>query len=76
MVNLLLELTRFLLRAIVSRPGEARVEHIRVGDLDLLFLSVSEADKKTLSERDREALNLVVERVGKKLGREVIVDWK
>jgi hypothetical protein len=52
------------------------VEHIRVGDLDLIFLSVADADKKTLSERDKDALNLVVERVGKKLGREVIVDWK
>jgi len=44
--------------------------------LDLLFLSVAAADKKSLSERDKDALNLVVERVGKKLGREVIVDWK
>lgn len=73
---MLLELSRYLLRAVVSRPGEVKVEHIHAGGVDLLFFSVAEADKKNLSDRDKEALNLVVERVGKKLGREVIVDWK
>lgn len=73
---MILELSRYLLRALVSRPGEARIEHLHSGGVDFLFLEVAEPDKKTLSERDKEALALVVERIGKKLGREVIVDWR
>jgi len=72
----ILELSRYLLRSVVTRPSEVKVEHIHCGGLDLLFLEVAAADKKNLSDRDKEALSLVVERLGKKLGREVIVDWR
>lgn len=73
---MILELSRYLLRAIVGRPGEVKIEHICSGRVDFLFFAVAEADRKSLSERDKEALALVVERIGKKLGREVIVDWR
>lgn len=73
---MILELSRYLLRALVSRPGEAKIEYLYSSGVDFLFLEVAEPDKKTLSERDKEALTLVVERIGKKLGREVIVDWR
>jgi len=72
----LLELSRYLVRAVVSRPSEVKVEHIHSGGVDLLFLEVAEPDRKNLSERDKEALVLAIERIGKKLGREVIVDWR
>lgn len=73
---MILELIRYLVRAIVTRPSEVKVEYIHSGGLDLLFLEVAEPDRKSLSERDKEALALVVERIGKRLGRDVIVDWK
>lgn len=72
----ILELTRYLVRAVVTRPNEAKVEHVYSGGLDLLFLSVAKQDRQNLSERDKDALALVVERIGKALGREVIVDWR
>lgn len=73
---MLLELSRYLLRAITSNPTGINVEHVQSGGVDFLFLQVSKADRQALSERDKEALVVVLERVGKKLGREVIVDWK
>ncbi len=73
---MILELSRYLLRAIVGRPSEAKIEHIHCGGVDLLLFEVAETDRKNLSERDKEALALVVERLGKRLGREVIVDWR
>lgn len=73
---MLVELSRYLLRAITSRPAETKVEHIHSGGVDFLFLSVAKADRKALSDRDKDALVLVLERIGKKLGREVIADWK
>lgn len=41
-----------------------------------MFLEVAKPDQRALSERDKDALVLVLERIGKKLGREVIVDWR
>lgn len=73
---MLLELSRYLLRAVASRPADIEVEHIHSGGVDFLFLEVAKADQKALGERDKEALVLVLERIGKKLGREVIVDWR
>ncbi len=73
---MILELSRYLLRAIVTRPGEANVEHLRVGSVDFLFFHAAEVDRKNLTERDKEALVLAVERIGKKIGREVIADWR
>lgn len=73
---MLLELSRYLLRAITSNPTGINVEHVQSGGVDFLFLEVAKADRQALSERDKEALVVVLERVGKKLGREVIVDWK
>lgn len=73
---MILELSRYLVRSIVSRPGEVKIEHIYSGGLDFLFFDVAPADRKALPERDKEALALVVERIGRKLGREVIVDWR
>ncbi len=73
---MILELSRYLVRSIVSRPGEVKVEHIHSGGVDFLFFDVAPPDRKLLTERDKEALALVVERIGKKLGREVIVDWR
>lgn len=73
---MVLELSRYLLRSIVTRPGEADVEHIRVGGVEFLFFRVAKVDQKNLTERDKEALVLVVERVGKKIGREIIADWR
>ncbi|MCS7240373.1 MAG: hypothetical protein NZ651_03915 [Candidatus Bipolaricaulota bacterium] len=75
-IPVLLELSRYLLRALVGRPGEARVEHLHSGGVDFLFFEVAGPDEKNLSERDKEALASVVERIGKKLGHEVIVDWR
>ncbi|MCS7216511.1 MAG: hypothetical protein NZ924_02305 [Candidatus Bipolaricaulota bacterium] len=74
--KVLLELSRYLLRAVVSRPTEIRVDHIHAGGVDFLFLAVAKPDQKALNARDKEALVLVLERIGKKLGREVIADWK
>lgn len=73
---MILEISRYLIRSIVTRPSEAKIEHIRCGGIDLLLFSVSGPDQKNLSERDKDALTLVVERIGKRLGREVIVDWR
>ncbi|MFN3346448.1 MAG: hypothetical protein ACK42E_01360 [Candidatus Bipolaricaulaceae bacterium] len=73
---MLLELSRYLLRAIAAHPTGIRVEHVQSGGVAFLFLEVPKADKQRLSERDREALTLVLERIGKKLGHEVIVDWR
>lgn len=73
---MLLDLSRYLLRAITSHPTGIKVEHVQSGGVEFLFLEVPKADKQRLSERDKEALVLVLERIGKKLGREVIVDWR
>lgn len=73
---MLLELSRYLLRAITSNPTGINVEYVQSGGVDFLFLEVAKADKQALSERDKEALVVVLERVGKKLSREVIADWK
>lgn len=73
---MLLELSRYLLRAVTSRPADTKVEHIHSGGVDFLFLEVAKPDQRALSERDKDAVVLVLERIGKKLGREVIVDWR
>lgn len=71
---MLVELARYLLRAVSPRPGEAHVEHIRSGDVDFLFLRPGGADN--LAPKDQEALATVIERVGARAGGTVITDWK
>ncbi len=72
---MLADLARYLLRAVTSRPGEVHVEHIQSGQVDFLFLRVSGSDGG-LAARDRDALATVVETIGTRTGRTVIVDWK
>jgi len=69
-------LARYLLRAVTARPGEVQVDHIQSGPVDFLFLRLSGPDGGSLSGRDREALATVIETVGTRGGRTVIVDWK
>lgn len=74
--EMLAELARFLLRAVTSRPAEVHVEHIRSGQVDFLFLRLSGPEGGGLAARDRDALAMVIETVGTRAGRTVIVDWK
>lgn len=73
---MLADLARFLLRAVIPRPGEVHVEHIRSGGVDFLFLRVPGAEGEALAARDREALAMVLEAVGAQSGQTVIVDWR
>ncbi len=72
---MLADLARYLLRAVTSRPAEAHVEHVQSGQVDFLFLRASGSDGG-LAARDREALAYLVEAIGTRAGRTVIVDWR
>ncbi|MFH1609996.1 MAG: hypothetical protein ABID40_05165 [Candidatus Bipolaricaulota bacterium] len=72
---MLADLARYLLRAVTAR-GEVQVDHIQSGQVDFLFLRLSGPDGGSLSARDRDALSTVIETVGSRAGRTVIVDWK
>lgn len=67
---------RYLLQAICSRPGEARVEHVWTPTADLLFLRITGAAKKRLKQEGLAALVRVVERLGADGERELVVDLK
>lgn len=73
---MLADLARYLLRAVTARPGEVQVDHIQIGPVDFLFLRLSGPDGTSLSARDRDALSTVIETVGSRADRTVIVDWK
>lgn len=72
--GILIDLARFLLRAVSQRPGEVQVEHIRSEEIDFLFLRLPGGGG--LSARDRAALVSVIEAIGARSGRTVIVDWR
>ncbi|QAA75985.1 MAG: hypothetical protein BIP78_0217 [Candidatus Bipolaricaulis sibiricus] len=74
--EMLADLARYLLRAVISRPGEVHVEHVLSGQVDFLFLRLSGHEGSSLSARDREAVASVIEAVGARSGRTVIVDWR
>ncbi len=73
---MLVELARFLLRAVSPRPGEVQVEHIRSGEVEFLFLRLPGGEGGGLPARDREAVAYVIEAIGARAGRTVIVDWR
>lgn len=70
------ELSRYLLRAVALRPAEVQLDHIRSGGVEFLFFRLSPPDQARLSQRDKEAIQLVLERVASRLNRPLIVDWK
>lgn len=72
--RILVDLARFLLRAVSQRPGEVQVEHIRSEEIEFLFLRLPGGGG--LSARDQAALVSVLETVGARSGRTVIVDWR
>lgn len=72
---MLADLARYLLRAVTSRPVEVHVDHIQSGQVDFLFLRLSGSDGG-LAARDRDALATVIETLGGRDGRTLIVDWK
>jgi len=69
-------LARFLLEAVSSRPEEARVEHLWTPNADLIFLRLPARDRRCLRKEDLEALVRVVERLGKRPDRELVVDLR
>ncbi|MCR4391691.1 MAG: hypothetical protein NUV94_02665 [Candidatus Acetothermia bacterium] len=73
---MLAELARYLLRAVSDRPAEVQVDHVWSAHVDFLFLRVPESDQTRLSPRDRDALARVIETVGARTGRTVMVDWR
>lgn len=73
---MLADLARYLLRAVIPRPGEIYVEHIRSGQVDFLFLRVPPSAGEALAAPDREAVATVIEAIGARAGQTVIVDWR
>ncbi len=73
---MLADLARYLLRAVTPRPGEVQVDHIQSGQVDFLFLRLPGHERGALSTRDRDALATIIEAIGARDGRAVIVDWK
>lgn len=73
--EMLADLARYLLRAVALRSGEVHVEHVQSGQVDFLFLRIS-GSEGGLAARDRDALAALVEAIGMRTGRTVIVDWR
>jgi len=70
----LVELAKYLLKSITREPERARVDHVWTEELDLIVLSST--GKQRLHPRDVDAVARVVQAVGTRVGREVMVDHK
>lgn len=70
------ELARFLLKAVSTRPEEAKVKYVWTPSADLVFLKVPARDRRRLRPEDLAALVRVVEKLGRKPGRELVVDLR
>ncbi len=68
----LVELAKYLLKSIVRDSDHARVDHVWTETVDLIVLHTS--SRQRLHPRDVEAVARVVQAVGERLGREVVVD--
>ncbi|MFO8033999.1 MAG: hypothetical protein R6U88_02395 [Candidatus Bipolaricaulota bacterium] len=70
----LVELAKYLLKSIVRDPERARVDHVWTESMDLIVLQST--GKRRLHPRDVDAVARVVQAVGERLGREVMVDHR
>ncbi len=68
----LVDLARYLLRSIVQEADRVGVDHVWTERIDLLVLRTT--GKQRLHPRDVEAVAQVLQAVGERLGREVMVD--
>ncbi len=68
----LVDLARYLLKSVVRDPEGARVDHVWTERVDLIVLRAP--GKSRLHPRDVDAVAQVVQSVGERLGREVMVD--
>jgi len=73
--NSVVELTRFLLRAVSERPGDVKVEHVWTPTADLLLLRLPSRDRRRLRPEDIAALTRVIERLAGG-ERELVVDLR
>ncbi len=67
-------LARFLLHSLGASDPDRLIEHVRAGAVDFLFLRAPR--HLALSERDQEAIAVVIEGVARKAGLAVVVDWR
>ncbi|HHE48499.1 MAG TPA: hypothetical protein ENL11_06245 [Candidatus Acetothermia bacterium] len=70
------ELARFLLEAVSARPEEVKVEYLWTPSTDLVFLKLPGRDRRRLRREDLAALVRVVEKLGRKPGRKLVVDLR
>ncbi len=70
----LVDLSRYLLKSVVRDPDLSGVDHVWTERMDLIVLR--SGSKHRLHPRDVEAVARVVQSVGERLGREVVVDHR
>jgi len=74
---MLLKLLEYLVAGVVTMPERIKIERIETAKADIFFLSVAKEDLgRLLGKRGQtiEAIRTVLSVVGRKLGKEAIVD--